>query len=87
MRTTVDIPDELYDQAKSKASREGVPVGDLIAQGLRLALGEARLSGGRQRIGFPLHHSTRPGVLSVEAVEAAEEAAAEQEDASRARTL
>ena len=82
MRTTVDIPDELYRQAESKASQEGIPVGDLIAQGLRLALGETR-TGGRQRIASPLHHSARPGALSVEDVRAAEEGAAQQEDVAR----
>ncbi len=86
MRTTLDIPDELYQQAESKAAREGIPVGDLIAQALRLALGETHV-GGRQRIAFPLHHSARPGTLSVEEVRGAEEAAAQQEDAARAGTL
>jgi hypothetical protein len=86
MRTTVDIPDELYQEAASKASREGIPVGDVIAQGLRLALAETRPTG-RQRVTFPLHHSGRPGALSVEAVRVAQEAAADQEDAARAGTL
>ena len=86
MRTTLDIPDELYQQAESRAAREGIPVGDLVAQALRLALGETRV-GGRQRIAFPLHRSARPGTLSVEGVRAAEGAAAQQEDAARAGTL
>jgi hypothetical protein len=86
MRTTVDIPDELYQKVESKAAREGVPVGDLIAQGLRLALGETRATG-RQRITFPLVHSARPGALTVEAVRAAQETAAEQEDTERGVTL
>jgi hypothetical protein len=86
MQTTVDIPDELYQQAESKAAREGVPVGQLIAQALRLALDETRV-GGRQRIGFPLHHSACPGTLSVGQVRAAEEAAARQEDAARGDAL
>ena len=86
MRTTVDIPDELYQQAESKAAREGIPVGHLIAQALRLALGQTPM-GGRQRIAFPLHHSARRGTLSVEQVRAAEEAAARQEDAARAGAL
>jgi len=86
MRATVGIPDELYQKAKSKAAREGIPVGDVIAEGLRLALGETRAPG-RQRLAFPLHHSARPGALSAEAVRAAEQAADEQEDAARAGTL
>jgi hypothetical protein len=86
MRTTLDIPDELYQQAESKAAREGIAVGDLIAQGLRLALHEPPVTG-RQRIAFPLIHSARPGTLGVEQVQAAEESAAQQEDAARAGTL
>ncbi len=86
MRATVEIPDELYQEAESKAAQEGIPVGDLIAQVLRLALGEARPIG-RQRIAFPLQHSARPGALSAGAVRAAEEAVAEQEDVARAGTL
>jgi hypothetical protein len=86
MQTTVDIPDELYCQIESKAAQEGVAVGDLIARTLREMLGETFLAG-HQRITFPLIHSLRPGALSVEEVRAAEEAAAQQEDASRAGTL
>jgi hypothetical protein len=86
MRTTLDIPDELYQQAESKAAREGIPVGDLIAQVLRRALVETRL-GGSQRIAFPLLHSARPGALSVEEVRDAEDALAEREDAARAGPL
>ena len=41
----------------------------------------------RQRIAFPLHHSSQPGTLTVEEVRAAEDAAARQEDASRAGSL
>jgi hypothetical protein len=55
----------------------------LIAEGLRLALGETRLTS-HQRLAFPLHHSARPGALSVEAVRSAEEVATQQEDAVRA---
>jgi hypothetical protein len=86
MRTTIDIPDELFQQAESRAAREGIPVGYLIAEALRLALGDAP-STGRRRIAFPLHHSARPGALSVGEVRAAEETAAQQEDAVRARAL
>jgi negative regulator of replication initiation len=86
MQTTIDIPDELYRQVESKAAREGVPVGHIITRTLRLALGETPLAA-RQRIAFPLHHSTRPGTLSVEEVRAAEEAVAQEEDASRAGSL
>ena len=86
MQTTVEIPDELYRQAEGKAALEGIPVGELIAQGLRLALAEPCVIG-HERLAFPLHRSARPGVLGVEGVRAAEEAAAKEEDLSRAGAL
>jgi hypothetical protein len=86
MRTTVDIPDELYQRMESKAAQDGVPVGDLIAEALRSALHETPIAG-HGRITFPLLHSARPGTLSPDQVRAAEEAAAQQEDASRAGAL
>ena len=86
MRTTLDIPDELYQQAESKAARDGVPVGHLVAEALRLALGQSPPAC-RQRTAFPLHHSARPGTLSVEQVRATEAVVAQQEDAARAGAL
>ena len=86
MRTSIDIPDELFQLAESKAARQGIPVADLIAQELRLALHEPPVTS-RQRIVFPLIHSARPGTLGAEQVQAAEEAAAQQEDAARAGAL
>lgn len=86
MGTPVHIPDELYKQAESLAAQEGIPVGDLIVRGLRLAMGGESLARG-SRIVFPLHHSIKPGVLSSERVQAAEDASAQQEDDARAGTV
>ena len=41
MKTTLDIPNDLYRQAKATAALEGIRMKDLIGEGLRLAL-EAR---------------------------------------------
>lgn len=38
MRTTVDIPDELFRRAKSEAALRGCKLKDLVEEGLRLAL-------------------------------------------------
>jgi hypothetical protein len=86
MQTTVDIPDELYKKADLTASRQGIPLRDLIERGLRLALCESRVTG-QERIAFPLLHSAQPGVLSSETARDAEERMAEQEDAARAGAL
>ena len=38
MKTTVELPDDLYRRAKSEAALGGRRLKDLIAEGLRLAL-------------------------------------------------
>ncbi len=39
MKTTLEIPDELYRQAKVRAAQENRKVKDLVSEGLRLVLG------------------------------------------------
>jgi hypothetical protein len=39
MRTTIDIPDELFRRAKSEAALRGRKLKDLVEDGLRLVLG------------------------------------------------
>ena len=39
MKTTLEIPDELYRQAKVRAAQENRKMRDLVSQGLRLVLG------------------------------------------------
>jgi hypothetical protein len=86
MRTTVNLPDDLLEQAKAQAAQEGLRLRDLIERGLRLALAETR-QGKTRRLTFPLLRSSRPGALTAAAVRAAEETAAQQEDASRADVM
>ena len=38
MRTTVDLPDDLFREAKSRAALQGQSFKDLVADGLRLLL-------------------------------------------------
>jgi predicted component of type VI protein secretion system len=38
MKTTVDVPDELYRRAKSEAALRGRKLKDLVEEGLRLVL-------------------------------------------------
>ena len=39
MKTTLEIPDELYRQAKAQAAHENRKMKDLVSEGLRLVLG------------------------------------------------
>lgn len=38
MKTTLDLPDDLYREVKAKAALDGRRVTDLVIEGLRLAL-------------------------------------------------
>ena len=47
MRTTIDLPDELLRQARTRAAEEGTTLTALLAEGLRLRLNES--AGTRRR--------------------------------------
>lgn len=38
MRTTIDLPDELLQQARTEAQRRGIPLRELFQEGLRKVL-------------------------------------------------
>lgn len=53
MKTTLEIPDDLFRQAKAKAAMEGRKLKDIVADGLRMATREpARAK--RRHVKFPL---------------------------------
>jgi hypothetical protein len=54
MKTTIEIPDELFRQAKAKAALEGIRLRDLVEYGLRLALEAPQAPTTGQRTVFPL---------------------------------
>jgi len=83
MRTTIEIPDDLFRKAKAQAALEGVRLRDVIERGLRLVLAEPAPPVSK-RVHFPLHPSRRPGALSAEDVCRAEEQVQSDEDVSRA---
>lgn len=82
MRTTVDLPDDLYRQAKSEAALQGKPLRDLVEEGLRRVLGLPIRPPGVRRVEFPLHHSRHPASLSVAEVNRTQDEARLDEDAS-----
>jgi hypothetical protein len=49
LKTTVEMPDELYRRAKAAAALRGRRLKDLVEEGLRLVLDEAPRKGRRQR--------------------------------------
>jgi hypothetical protein len=58
MRTTVDISDEVFRQAKKTAADRGVPLRQVVEEALRQYLG----SGGH-RVGYELQWRTESGRL------------------------
>ena len=48
MKTTLEIPDDLYRQAKVHAAHENRKMKDLVTEGLRLVLGLTKKTASRQ---------------------------------------
>ena len=65
MRTTVDIPDAMYRQLKSRAAREGTSTRALILRGVKNVLkGERRTAG--TLVSLPIVRSKRPGSVALD---------------------
>ena len=64
MRTTVDIPDEIYRRLKIKAVREGKPLRLIVLRGIQRELedGEKR---NIRKLKLPLIRSSEPGTLAL----------------------
>jgi hypothetical protein len=64
MRTTVDIPDEIYRALKIKAASEGRAVRQVILQGIQRELDGVEERAVR-KLNLPLIRSSRPGTLQL----------------------
>jgi plasmid stability protein len=65
MRTTVDIPDGMYRQLKSRAAREGRSTRALILRGVKEVLKSERPKAGVP-VALPIVRSKRPGALDLD---------------------
>lgn len=65
MRTTVDIPDQMYRRLKGRAAREGRSAKELILRGVEQMLASERRSAGR-RVTLPIVRSKRPGSVTLD---------------------
>jgi hypothetical protein len=54
MKTTIEIPEKLFRQAKSRAALEGLSLRELFLRGLQLALQSPPEATGMRRVNFPL---------------------------------
>ena len=64
MRITVDIPDSLYRELKSKAAQEGRTVKELILRGVEIEL--ERTPRPRRPVSLPLVRSQQPGTVALD---------------------
>jgi beta-lactamase regulating signal transducer with metallopeptidase domain len=66
MKTTLEIPDQLFREAKAKAALEGVRLKDLVTEGLRTVLyGKPPLARKSRRIKFPVLESRGKAMLTI----------------------
>ena len=64
MRTTVDIPDEIYRDLKIMAVKENQPVRQIILRSIQRELG-AKQGKRIRKLRLPLIPSSRPGTLNL----------------------
>jgi plasmid stability protein len=65
MRTTIDIPDGIYRQLKSRAAREGSSARALILKGVKEVLKPERRKTGTP-VALPIVRSKRPGTVALD---------------------
>jgi Arc/MetJ-type ribon-helix-helix transcriptional regulator len=89
MRTTVELPDDLFRQVKARAALQGRSLKELIAEGLRLLLQtpkDAQAPARGRRTRFPIIQPKDPARrLTPEMVAAAEEQLLTEEAAAHGR--
>jgi hypothetical protein len=59
MKTTLDIPDDLFREAKVRAAEKGITLKELMTEGLRLALSMKTEAIAPHFVTFPLIKSKR----------------------------
>ncbi|MCC7376591.1 MAG: hypothetical protein IT581_18170 [Verrucomicrobiales bacterium] len=65
MKTTLEIPDDLFRAAKAKAAMDGIRLKDLVAEGLRMVVHGPSTRQSKRRVRLPLIRSARPGSLDL----------------------
>jgi hypothetical protein len=87
MKTTLEIPNELFRAAKSKAALDGRKLKDLVAEGLSLVLQTPTPQAAQHRARFLLIRSKESRVLTAKRVDSALEAESQEEAKQIAKSL
>jgi len=66
MRTTIDIPDEVYRKLKVKAAMEGETVREIVLRGIQRELELAEVQPARKKFQIPVIPSTRKDKLVID---------------------
>ena len=69
MRTTVEIPDDLFRKAKAHAALKGIMLKDLVVSALRKELARSNPPRKGYRVRFPLIPMSETGVITAEQVD------------------
>ena len=88
MKTTLDIPDDLFREAKSQAALKGAKLKDLVADGLRLVLAGEVVRRAPRRVQFPIIKGG-PGapIITKQMVDEAEEQTLKEEAEHHAKLM
>ena len=65
MRTSIDLPDDLFRQLKILAASRGVTLKTLVQRAVENEVTWARAQTPRRRLRFPLLDSKEPGTLNL----------------------
>ncbi len=65
MRTTIDLPDNLFRKAKAVSSIKGLTLKRFIAMAIEHELGSSTVNFERHRVTLPLVRSKRPGSITI----------------------
>ena len=66
MRTTFDIPDEIYKNVKRLAVEENTTVKQIVLDALQMAIQKRMAQAPPGRMKLPIIRSSRPGTLDID---------------------
>jgi hypothetical protein len=66
MRTTIDLPDDLYKNVRTVAIEDDTTLRQMVLDGLALVLEKRAGRAPAKRLKLPLIRSSRPGTLDID---------------------